>query len=147
MNNENSIGETTGTAAPTRPPVVVVVVAIILFAQAALLIVALAYILIETLSRAESIAGAGIAEAVLIALAVAWVVLTAIGQLRLASWSRASVVAIEALHLAVAVGLFQGAFANPAYGFALLLPALTALGLTFTRPAIAATMRKPRPEA
>jgi hypothetical protein len=46
------------------------------------------------------------------------------------------------LQIAVAIGCFQGLFARPDIGWALLVPAVLALVLLFTPPVVAATARR-----
>jgi hypothetical protein len=69
------------------------------------------------------------------------VVATFVGLLRRRSWARASALTIQILQLAVAVGCFQGLFARPDLGWALLAPAVVAAVLAVSPPVVRATAR------
>lgn len=127
-------------AGSRRPPQLVVVAGILVLE--ALLVTALAVLsLIELLtSRPDSLAGA-VALVVLEVVTAAWVAATVVGLLRRQNWSRASTITIQLLQIAIAVGCFQGLFARPELGWALLIPALVAGVLVVTPPVIRATAR------
>lgn len=55
--------------------------------------------------------------------ASAWVIITLVAALRGRGWARGSALTLHILLLGVAIGAFQGAFANPAAGWGLLIPA------------------------
>jgi len=113
----------------------------ILFAECAAVGIATAYLIIELLiDQPESYASA-LALTVLTAIATIWVGLIAIHTLRGSPWIRGGAVVWQVLQIAVAVGSFQGAFAQHAVGWMLLLPAIAVLVLLFTKPVIAATTR------
>jgi hypothetical protein len=130
------------TSAGAKPrPLGLYVIAVILLAQAALLAVAFVWLVMEALSGTESTTGAGAVLAIIALLAVVWLGASAVGLLRMAPWTRGSILAIEVFHAAIAIALFQGLFANPALGWALLAPALVAAILLFTKPVVAVTTR------
>jgi hypothetical protein len=113
----------------------------ILFVECAAVGLATAYLIIELLiARPESYASA-LALTVLTAIATIWIGLIAVHTLRGSPWIRGGAVVWQILQIAVAVGSFQGAFAEPAIGWLLLIPALAVLVLLFTKPVIAATTR------
>ena len=106
----------------------------ILFAETALLAGVAVWLLVELLvDRPDSYATA-IAMLVLVLIAVAWLAATAVAAARLQSWSRASAIVWQILQISVAVGAFQGLFAQPAVGWALLVPALVVIGLLLWAP-------------
>lgn len=123
---------------PRRHPLLLVLVAL-LYLECALLAVITAYLVIELiLDRPDSYATA-IAIIVLSALATVWLGVLAFHTLLGRSWIRAGVVVWQLLQIAVAATSFQGLFARPDVGWALLVPAVLALVLLFTPPVIDAT--------
>lgn len=126
---------------PRRHPLVVLL-AIILAAQAALVAVLTVTMLIEILRNDSASVGSGVALVVLGVIATGWLVVVASNVLRGRAWTRSATVVSQVLQLAVAVGAFQGAFARPDVGWLLLIPAVVALGILFTRPVVAFTARR-----
>ena len=127
-------------ATPGRPPLLVVLAVIV--GLEALLVLGLAvWLLIELLTvRPESYPSA-VAITVLAFLAAAWAIGTFAGLLRRGGWARASALTIQILQLAVAVGCFQGLFARPDLGWALLVPAVVAGVLAVSPSVVRATAR------
>ncbi len=126
---------------PRRHPLVVLL-AIILAAQAALVAVLTVTMLIEILRNDSASVGSGVALVVLGVIATGWLVVVASNVLGGRAWTRSATVVSQVLQLAVAVGAFQGAFARPDVGWLLLIPAVVALGILFTRPVVAFTARR-----
>lgn len=119
-----------------------VALAVLVFAECALMGAAAVYLVVELLvDEANSVASA-IALTVLVVLATVWLAVIAVSTLRGAAWVRGAIVTWQVLQIAVAVGAFQGVFARPDIGWALLIPSLVALALLFTRPVLAATTRR-----
>jgi len=115
--------------------------AVIVFVQAATVAVVVLYLITQLLvSIPESYVGA-IALVVITAAAAVFLVALAASILRARSWVRGAVVTWQILQIAVAVGCFQGAIAQPVVGVALLVPSLAALLLLFTPPVLRATVR------
>ena len=79
------------------------------------------------LSRGEDDILAALSIVIVVILALVWVIVTAIGALKRRRWSRSSAVTIQIFIAAIAVGAFQGFYAQPAIGWALLAPALVTL--------------------
>ena len=130
---------------PTRPsanrPALLLVLAVIL-ALESLLVTGLAeWLLVELLTVTPESYTTAVAIFVLVVLAAGWLILTLVGILRLRGWARASTVTIQILMLAVAVGSFQGLFARPDVGWALLIPAVVAGVLALTPSVVRATTR------
>ena len=125
----------------SRHPLLVVL-AVIVFAEAALLTVAAVWLIFELLVDEPSSIASALALTALVILAAVWLSIVAGNTLRGAPWVRGAIVVWQVLQIAIAVGCFQGLFARPDIGWALLLPALIALVLLFTKPVLAATTRR-----
>jgi hypothetical protein len=90
---------------------------------------------------AASIASA-IALTVLVVIAAIFVSAIAVGMARRAPWSRGAALVWQLVQLAIAVGAFSGATAQPGWGWAILAPTLVALVLLFTKN-VMAMLRRP----
>ena len=101
------------------------------------------WLLIELVTTRADTIGGGIAIVVLSLIALAWVAATTVGTARRRSWIRASALTIQLVMMAVALGAFQGQYAVPDVGWALLAPALVAVVLLFLPSTVAATRRDP----
>jgi len=127
-------------AAPARPALLLVLAVIV--GLEALLVTGLAvWLLIELLTQRPESYPSAVAITVLGFLAAAWAIFTFVGLLRRQGWARASALTIQILQLAVAVGCFQGLFARPDLGWALLVPAVVAGVLAITPAVVRATAR------
>jgi hypothetical protein len=120
----------------------VIVLSALIFLEAALVVGTTGFLVFELLTVTPDSLASALALTVLTAVAAVWVIAIAIGVLRGRAWSRGAAIVWQVLQLAVAVGAFQGAFARPEVGWLLLVPALAALVLLFSRPVIAATRRQ-----
>jgi hypothetical protein len=109
-------------------------VTVLLFAEAAALVAVLAWLVVDLLVLRPSSVATAIALIVLVAIAAAWVGAIAVASARRAPWSRAAAIVWQVLQLSVAVGAFQGLFARPDLGWALLVPAVTIVGLLLWPP-------------
>ena len=126
-----------------RPPLLVVLAVIV--ALEALLVAGLAlWLLLELLTQRPQSYTTAVAITVLVALGAAWTIVTLVGILRLHAWARASIITIQILMIAVAVGSFQGLVARPDVGWALLVPAVLAGVLALTPSVVRATARDGR---
>jgi uncharacterized membrane protein YhaH (DUF805 family) len=117
------------------------VLSALIFLEAALVVGACAFLVFELITVTPDSIASALALTVLTALAAVWVLAIAIGVLRSRAWSRGAAMVWQVLQIAVAVGAFQGSFARPEVGWLLLLPALGALVLLFSRPVVEATRR------
>lgn len=133
----------TDSRARSRRHPAVVALAVILFAESALLTAAAIYLLVELVVATPASLPSAIALLILAALAAVWLAVIAINSLRGASWVAAATIVWQVLQVAVAIGCFQGAFAQPAVGWLLLIPAVVAGVLVFSRPVREATRRAP----
>ena len=113
--------------------------AVVLIIEAAALVAAVVFLVVEVLVAPASSLPSAIGFTVVVAIAAVWVAVIAIGVLRGRAWTRAAVVVVQVLVGAVAIGSFQGADARPDLGVILFVPAITALVLLFTRPVLEAT--------
>jgi hypothetical protein len=109
-------------------------VTVLLFAEAAALVGVLAWLLIDLLVLRPSSFATAIALIVLVAIGAAGVSAIAVASVRRAPWSRAAAIVWQVLQLSVAVGAFQGLFARPDLGWALLVPAVVIVGLLLWPP-------------
>ena len=121
---------------PSAPGVraALVAVTLLLFAEAAALVGVLVWLLIDLLVLRPSSFATAIALIVLVAIGAAWVSAIAVASVRRAPWSRAAAIVWQVLQLSVAVGAFQGLFARPDLGWALLVPAVVIVGLLLWPP-------------
>jgi hypothetical protein len=99
------------------------------------------WLLIELLTTEADTVGGGIAIVVLAVIAVCWAGATTLGAARRRSWMRGSALTLQLVQMAVALGAFQGQYAAPDIGWALLAPALVAVVAIFLPSVVAVTRR------
>lgn len=109
-------------------------VTVLLFAEAAGLAAIVAWLVFDLIVLQPSSFATAVALIVITALAAAWVTAIAVASVRRAPWSRAAAIVWQVLQLSIAVGAFQGLFARPDVGWALLIPAVTVVGLLLWPP-------------
>ncbi len=121
-----------------RPALVwlLIVLLTIEFAGVAALAIVL---LIETLTARGASIGGGIALTVIGVVAAAWLGAIVVGTLRGQNWIRAAAIVWQILQVAVGVGALQGQFAQPAWGWPLIVLAAFVLLLLFAKPVVALT--------
>jgi hypothetical protein len=124
-----------------RRPALLIALAVILGAECALLVAATLWLVFELIVDVPASLASALALTVLTAIAAVWLAILTVNTLRGAPWVRGGIVVWQVLQIAVAIGCFQGFFARPDIGWALLIPAIAALVLLFTRPVLAATAR------
>ena len=124
---------------PRNP--LLILLAVLLFAECALLVAATVYLVVELLIATPASLASALFLTVLTGIAAAWLGVIAVNTLRASPWIRGAAITWQVLQIAVAIGCFQGFFARPDIGWALLIPAIAALVLLFTRPVLAATAR------
>lgn len=128
----------------SRHPLVVALF-VLLLAECVLLAGVTIYLVVEIVATRPASYASGLALIVLSLIATTWLGFIAANILRGRAWVRGGTLVWQVLQIAVAVGCFQGAFAQPQIGWVLLVPALVAIGLLFTPPVIEATSgREPR---
>jgi hypothetical protein len=114
---------------------------VLLVAETLLMIGLSAWFLFELVAATPASFTSALAIFVILLIATAFVTALALGAIRGRSWIRGGAVTWQLVQIAVAVGAFQGVFAQPAIGWFLLLPSLAVLALLFT-PAVAAVTRR-----
>ncbi len=129
------------TAPDARPARALVAVAALLAAEALLLWAAAVWLIIELLSATPTSLASAAAILVLVIIAAVWVSAVALGALRRRPWIRGAAVTWQLVQVAVAVGCFQGLYARPDVGWALLLPSIAVIVLLFTPQVVAETRR------
>lgn len=115
---------------------------VLLFMECALLAGATVYLVIELLTATAASLASALALTVLTAIAAVWLGFIATNALRGRAWTRGAAVVWQVLQGAVAIGCFQGIFAQPTVGWLLLVPALAVLVLLFTPPVVSAISRR-----
>lgn len=131
MSNEPSTPESGGGYPPfrRRPSRGLVLLRTLLFAEAALLLAAVFWLVFELLTEQPSSLSSALVILALTVIALVFVTAIAIGALRRQSWIRGAGVGWQLMQIAVAAGCFQGIYANPAAGWALLAPSLVVIVL------------------
>ncbi len=141
MNAEEDSGSGTVRVSP-GVRAALVVVTVLLFAEAALMVGVTAWLVLELLVDEPSSLASGLALTAVSAIGATWVVAVAVAAARRAPWSRGGAITWQLLQLAVAVGSFQGLFARPDVGWALLAPAIVVIVLLLLPP-VAACFARP----
>ncbi|MET4639025.1 hypothetical protein [Mycetocola sp. 2940] len=130
------------TPGPQGSPALLLLTAI-LFAEAAAMVIVVIVLVIDILTLPAASLGSAIALTVLVAIAAVFVSAVAIGAFRRQGWVRGAALIWQLVQLAIAIGAFQGTFAQPAIGWALLVPSVTVIILLFTRSVMAQIRRSP----
>jgi hypothetical protein len=115
---------------------------VLLFAEAALVVGVAVWFLIELLTAEPASFTSAIAIFVIVLIAAAFTIAIAVGSLRGQPWIRGAAVTWQVIQIAVAVGCFQGLYARPDIGWALLIPSLVVLGL-LVAPGVRAAFLRP----
>ena len=125
----------------SRRPILLIALSVVLAAEAALATGVTVWLVFELLTATpDSFASAVVILLLSAGLACAlWAMV--VGLLRRQSWVRGAALTWQLLQIAVAIGCFQGVFAVPALGWALLIPAVLAIFLLMSPPVVAATRR------
>lgn len=101
----------------------------LLFAEAALMLAAVMWLVFELLTEQPASFVSAIAILVLTIVAFVFVTAIAIGAVRRRSWIRGAAISWQLMQIAIAVGCFQGIYARPELGWALLAPSLVVIAL------------------
>ena len=96
-------------------------------------------LLLETVTARGASIGGGIALTVIGAVAAGWLGAIVVGTLRGQGWIRAAAIVWQVLQVAVGVGALQGQFAQPAWGWPLIVLAAVVLLLLFAKSVVALT--------
>lgn len=132
--NGRDAGRDRTEASPGGVRAALVTVSVLLFAEAAALAAMVAWLVFDLVVLQPSSFATAAALIVITAIAAAWVTAIAVASVRRAPWSRAAAIVWQVLQLSIAVGAFQGLFARPDIGWALLIPAVTVVGLLLWTP-------------
>jgi len=97
------------------------------------------WLVFELLTQTPASLGGGLAILALAVIAAVWVSAITIGALARRPWIRGGAVTWQLVQIMVAIGSFQGTYARPDVGWAILLPSLVVLVLAFTPKIVAAT--------
>ena len=141
VNNSGNSNETQTEQSHPRSPALVVLAAI-LSLEALALIAATVFFVVELFAAPASSMGSAVALAVIVAIAAAWGVVVVRGVVLGQAWTRAAVVVLQILVIAVGIGSVQGPEPRPDLAAALIVPAVLALVLLFTRSVVAATSER-----
>jgi hypothetical protein len=131
--------ERTGRSARGSRPALYWLLVALLAAEAALLAVATAYLLVEILTARPDSYAAAAAILLLTLIAAVWLGAIVVGTLRGRGWIRGAAVVWQVLQIAVGVGSLQGTFANAAVGLWLIVPAVVVVVLLLVPSVVAVT--------
>ncbi|WP_371740919.1 hypothetical protein [Frigoribacterium sp. CFBP 13729] len=131
--------ERTGRSATPSRPALFWLLVLLLVAEATLLAVATAYLLIEILTVQPDSYAAAAAILLLTLLATVWLGAIVVGALRGRGWIRGAAIVWQVLQIAVGVGSLQGTFANPSVGLWLIVPAVLVVVLLLVPSVVAVT--------
>lgn len=92
------------------------------------------WLIVDLVSLQPTSYATAIALIVLVIVGAIWVGATAVASFSRAPWSRAAAIVWQILQVSIAVGAFQGLFARPDLGWALLVPAVVIVGLLLWPP-------------
>ena len=125
----------------SRRPILLVALSVVLAAEALLATGVTVWLVVELLTATpDSFASAVVILLLAAGLACAlWAMV--VGLLRRQTWVRGAALTWQLLQIAVAIGCFQGVFAVPSLGWALLIPAAIAILLLMSPPVVTATRR------
>lgn len=140
MNEHADQGQNAHEEAPVaRRPLALLALAALLAAEALLVWLAVAWLVFELLTATPASLAGAVAILVLVVVAALWVSAIAWGALRARSWIRGAALTWQLVQIFVAIGCFQGLYARVDLGWALLLPSLAVIVLLFTPRVLAAT--------
>ena len=130
--NESTVGKNPDQpAGRMRMPASIYGLSAVLFLESAALASVSVWFLVEILTTRVNSVGGSILTLALALGATAWVAAAAVGALRGRTWVRGAALTWQLCQLAVAVGAFQGVFAQPLVGVVILVPTVLALVLLF----------------
>ncbi len=128
-----------------RAPLLGVLIALLALEALALWVLA-SWLVLELLIAEPTSMGASLSLLAITIVAAGWVSAITVGTLRKRPWIRGAAVTWQLVQVMIAVGCFQGIYARPDVGWALLLPSIIVLVLVFTPRVIAATSHEPEPD-
>ncbi|WP_233201846.1 hypothetical protein [Cryobacterium sp. Y11] len=134
-----------GLRALRRAPLLGVVIGLLALEAIALWALS-AWWVLELLVETPSSMGGALALLALAVIAAVWVSAITVGTLRGRPWIRGAAVTWQLVQIMIAIGCFQGIYARPDVGWALLLPSIVVLVLVFTPRVVSTTSREPEPD-
>ena len=137
MSNDTFGGEQ---SVPRRPRSLFLL-AVVLFFEAALLALLAGFLVFELVTETPASLASAVGILILVLASAGWLVAVGVGALHSRPWVRAAALTWQILQIAVAVGSFQGLFARGDIAWLLLIPAIVAIALLFTRSVMEATRR------
>ncbi|MET0975100.1 MAG: hypothetical protein ABWX82_05500 [Leifsonia sp.] len=117
----------------------------LLVAEALLVAGVAVWFLVELLTAEPASFASAVALFVIVLVAAAFVIAIAVGALRSQPWIRGAAVTWQIIQIAVAAGCFQGLYARPDIGWALLVPSLAVIAL-LVAPRVRVAFARPEPE-
>ena len=115
--------------------------AVVVFAEALLLAVLTGLLVVELFTERPQSYASALAILVLTGLAASWLVILGVSVLHRRPWTRGAVLVWQVLQIGVGVGSLQGMLAREDIAWVLIVPAVLALVLLFSKPVRAATTR------
>jgi hypothetical protein len=115
------------------------VLVVLLGVEAAALWSLVGWLILELLTDQPSSFASALAILLIAVIAAAWVTTITVATLRGRTWIRAAAVTWQLVQAFIAIGMFQGLYARPDLGWALLVPSVLVLVLLFSRSVVAAT--------
>jgi len=118
--------------------------ALLVLELAAVAVVA-AVLLFDLVAAEPASVATALALTVLVLLAVAWMAATIVGLFRGQAWVRASAIVWQVLQFAIGLGALQGTFAQPAWGWPIVVVSVATFAILFAPSVVRATStRSPR---
>lgn len=142
VNSTGNSNETQTEQSHPRSPALVIL-AIILALEGLALAGATLFFAVELVAAPASSTASAVALMVVVAIAAVWVGFVVRGLLRGQAWTRAAVVVLQILIGAVGIGSVQGPEPRPDLAAALIVPAVVAIVLLFTKSVVAVTSDRP----
>jgi hypothetical protein len=124
-------------------PWTLIALAVIVWAEVAMLATWSVWFVIGFVTDVPDSYGGAVLVLLLSVVATVWLGFAATHLLRGKTWTRSAILVWQLCQTAIAAGAFQGIFAAPAVGAALLVPALVAGVFLFTPSVVAALRRDP----
>ncbi len=119
--------------------------AALLAVELAAVSVVAAVLLIDLVAAEPASMATALALTVLVLVAVAWMAATIVGLLHGQAWVRASAIVWQVLQFAIGLGALQGTFAQPAWGWPIVIVSVATFAILFAPSVVRATSaRSPR---
>jgi len=91
-----------------------------------------AVLLFDLVAAEPASLATALALTVLVLIAVAWMAATIVGLFRGQAWVRASAIVWQVLQFAIGLGALQGTFAQPAWGWPIVIVSVATFAVLFT---------------